>query len=190
MPSFKPVYAARTFDNFAANSHHSVFDIDGDGRWSDQNHEAALADDHSKLLEATRDELARTRAILNDALHERLPEWLAEVAMRRAELFDHVGRARCYGQNNTTEPCRMGLGHRPDCVLGQLLRIVGGPEETQRQVDAAHDFALFHANLVGRATATALQDHEHQISPVGSSTSRDIYYGVLARGVARADEDD
>jgi hypothetical protein len=85
-------------------------------------------------------ELAETRAILADLLEERGESWLAQLVGRREELACVVvswtveGFCRTCGTHQNM--------HTADCFRADLARIVGGAEETQRQVDAAHAVAL------------------------------------------------
>lgn len=98
----------------------------------------ALAEQFLAEHERLKRELAETRAILADLLEERGLSWLARLAGRREELLEVIGvQCRCHDAS----PYDIRV-HAQRCPVGDLLRIVGGPEERQRQVDAAHEAAL------------------------------------------------
>lgn len=103
--------------------------------------------EHERLA----DELAQTRAVLDDVLHERGQSWLAEVARQRNAIFGYLtGLEDKYGRIWRCSSCdakRVGELHSAACVHALLCRIIGGPEETQRQVDAAHEEAMAERGL-------------------------------------------
>ncbi len=84
-------------------------------------------------LQETQYQLAETRAVLADICEDRGESWLAQLAGRREEL--------CALMKLIVSHTRTPIGG-PASKTAELLRIVGGPEETQRQVDAAHEAAL------------------------------------------------
>lgn len=103
--------------------------------------EAMLVEDHSRLLATAQRDLAEARAILRDLLEERGESWLAQLADRRGYLYQSLR------PHDICPVCSSAarLVCSPRCSHALNLRIVGGSEETQRQVDAAHEAALAHA---------------------------------------------
>ena len=102
-------------------------------------------------LEKTKAELAEARAVLADVLEDRGESWLAQLAGRRAELLEWLkcGEERTLdcGCDDAFYPPAWTKVHFRECKLGAFIRLVGGPEETQRQVDAAHEAALMEGAL-------------------------------------------
>jgi hypothetical protein len=66
---------------------------------------------------------------LQELAKEKLPEWMVEVVTHRDELLELLESVYCCGETH----------HDPECKYGIWLRRIGGPEEVQRQVDAAHE---------------------------------------------------
>lgn len=88
-------------------------------------------------------ELAETKAVLADLLEQRGESWLAQLMGRREELRSSLWHTECL-------VCGGGdFLHERECRVAELMRIVGGPEETQRQVDASHEAALNLAPVAG-----------------------------------------
>lgn len=95
-----------------------------------------------------RDEM---RAVLRDLVLSRdLPEWMvevvragpwvAEVVRRRSVMLGALRQSFCVSSPSNPGDCDGHQDHhRPNCLRGIALRALGGPEETQRQVDAAHE---------------------------------------------------
>jgi len=84
-------------------------------------------------------ELAVTRAVLEDLTYERGVPWVSLVLRRRDDVMSWLQSwyaERC-------PHCRVDAAeaHGRNCHLAELLRALGGPEETQRQVDAAWEDA-------------------------------------------------
>jgi len=115
-------------------------------------HDVAAPADVCRCLELwwldayeAKQELAETKAVLADLLEQRGESWLAQLAGRRQQLADVLRRGGYRSDGDAgcsecaTEEERL---HQRECHRGELARIVGGPEETQRQVDAAHEAAL------------------------------------------------
>lgn len=103
--------------------------------------------DGSAALEIDAEREAREFAEfrLQELAKEKLPDWLSEVLLRRGDLFDLLQEgSESGGSGYDPEPCCAwdggGTWHRRECAWGEWLRVIGGPEETQRQVDAAHAF--------------------------------------------------
>lgn len=89
-------------------------------------------------------DLAEARALLGDLLEERGESWLAQLLPDRWELMKwfHAGEAgRLQCECELDDWMEHGV-HFVACGLARVMRIVGGPEETQRQVDAAHEAAV------------------------------------------------
>lgn len=102
-------------------------------------------------------QLAEARAILKDLLEERGLSWLAQLAGRREELKHTLRRDgyRTDGEAGCSD-CNTNEDYLHDCVCDRadLLRVVGGPEETQRQVDAAHKAAVLAVGSFGSNPTT------------------------------------
>lgn len=85
-------------------------------------------------------QLADTRAILSDLLSERGESWLAQLVGRQSDVL---------GAMSPTPGCLVCNGydwaHNRLCTVAEMRRAVGGPLETQRQVDAAHEAAAAYS---------------------------------------------
>ena len=85
----------------------------------------------------TQAELASTRAaVLDDVLHERGKSWLAELEKRRSSVYHLLRHHETNYEHNTDHNACKTCDERYDvhlanCDYAELLRIVGGPEETQ-----------------------------------------------------------
>ena len=95
-------------------------------------------------LDEAEERAAGLELVLRDVLAERGESWLFEVVKRREELLEALKHGERLGENY--EDCGSCAGvlseHSRTCPLAHMLRIVGGEEERQRQVDAAHGEAL------------------------------------------------
>lgn len=79
-----------------------------------------------------------TKAMLHDLAAEKLPEWMVEVVTNREELMQMLSLGASSDDNdNGCDGSR--YGHTRNCQWGLWLRRIGGAEEVQRQVEAAHD---------------------------------------------------
>lgn len=139
-------------------------------------------------------ELKLTKEVLRDALEQRTggaSEWLAQLAMRRAELLGFLRRAARrfewveggaidHDAANCSQEC---CGRH--CPQANMLRIVGGSEETQRQVEAAHDAA--HEAAIA-AARTYVVDRSITFD-LGSEPDRTILFGLRSIDVPRFDAD-
>lgn len=76
-------------------------------------------------------------AVLSDMLEERGQKWVAEVVARRRDIVAWLLYALDHARD-----IQVGPGQAPASILA-LARLIGGPKETQRQVDEAHQEALW-----------------------------------------------
>lgn len=96
---------------------------------------------------------AATRQVLEDAVRDRGGVVVLSAEQQRAVFAALAlaagGRPCCWLR---TSP--HGRAHDMRCSVARALRIIGGPEETQRQVDAAHAeaLALTYERLTGMAS--------------------------------------
>lgn len=136
-----------------------------------------------QLGEPTRDEL-ELRQVLGDAA--------LESAM--VQSFGERLRARLSGRGIQ---CKCGLTnglHTAECEIAALLRDMLGPEETQRQVDAAHEESFWFENIfrreylgrfpTGQTATEILLRQEELLSQAGFVYSRDVEAG---EGLVTAD---
>lgn len=118
--------------------------------WEHQAH--PIIEDYQRTM---RRELAETCAILADLLEQRGESWLAQLMGRREELRNALASGELTGYDNACDDCGVSsvvgnnYSHLAACAHAALMRIVGGPDETQRQVDAAHGVALNLAPVAG-----------------------------------------
>lgn len=131
---------------------------------------------------AAESELAVTLAVLHDLGEERGASWVSLALRQRADVLRWLScRKLCL------ECSQWERTHLRDCALAELLRAIGGPEETQRQVDAAHDKML----QVERMRRQHLGEWPMQYGPPGVANVRvepdgsftaltDLYAGQLA----------
>jgi hypothetical protein len=97
--------------------------------------------------DAVKRQLADARAILSDLLAERGESWVAQLVGRREDVMTalraglHADPGLPGGGRCVVCGCYWDSAHDRDCHLATGLRIVGGSEETQRQVDGAHGAA-------------------------------------------------
>lgn len=99
----------------------------------------------SKALREERAAHAATMAVLADYiaeknLPERQPEWLLALFDHRELLIDAL--VGWEFEDGSCRECDCYSVCAIDCRKAHLLRVLVGPTETQRQVDAAHDEAM------------------------------------------------
>lgn len=103
-------------------------------------------------------ELVTLRGILADALEQRTgvaSEWLAQLSGRRAELMHHIAD-RFESTNVEGVTCSRYAAHDVSCGRWELMRILGGPAEVERQYLVAWDEAIEeHVERFGSLTRTA-----------------------------------
>lgn len=107
---------------------------------------------------------------------------------QRGELFTLADQYQKHGDTNWCGEEHNGI-HRQDCALARWLRILGGPEEVARQVDAAWEEALAVSQrrlhgLRGRPASYLLNPSD------ANALMRDIYAEGLDRLRRLGDEDD
>lgn len=78
---------------------------------------------------------AATRQVLEDAARDRGGVVVLSAEQHR-DVLAGLRESACCGIFT-----RAGKIHKPLCRVAQVLRVIGGPEETQRQVDEAHAWA-------------------------------------------------
>ena len=131
-------------------------------------------------IDTLRIERDQLRAMLSDALETETSQpssWLSQLAGRRGDLLTHLRAGECVGDFEACFSCERGdyqnhSTHQCECGLAELLRIVGGPEETQRQVDAAHEAALV-MNARSHYLRTAIETTEAALRRPHLSASHD-----------------
>lgn len=79
---------------------------------------------------------AATRQVLEDAARDRGGVVVLSAEQHR-DVLAGLRESACCGIFT-----RAGKIHKPLCRVARVLRAIGGPEETQRQVDEAHAWAL------------------------------------------------
>lgn len=93
-------------------------------------------------LAAAKKSEADTLAVLSDLLEERGESWVMEVVRGREELLNFLADVESAGTNQCFACSGPDGSHSRICRNAHWLRVLGGPEETQRQVEAAWEEAL------------------------------------------------
>lgn len=129
-----------------------------------------------KDLAAERAAHAHTKAMLHDLAAENLPEWMAEVVTNREELMQMLSLGASSDDNdNGCDGSR--YGHTRNCQWGLWLRRIGGAEEVQRQVEAAHEWYLEEMATAQRPASRA-NDMVDSLSYMHLERMRALYPGM------------
>jgi hypothetical protein len=112
-------------------------------------------------LERERDE---ARAVLADHLEGKGQSWLAQLAGRRAYLYQSLRPLAQY-----CVVCGVDPYHGRECTHAELLRVTGGDVETQRQVDAAHEAARRERPTLDGVSIRPVPDSMFGIEPTSYS---------------------
>lgn len=99
-------------------------------------------EDFRVVLERQRRELEETIGVLQDVLDAKGESWLSQLVSKREALLRHLEHAEHVGYDYVCGDCAArNRRHLQDCEVAELLRIVGGADEVQRQVNVSHDEA-------------------------------------------------